>query len=92
MRRRACAVARWANQRKVALEDIARLIHVDASTLRLWFRLHDRRVAQRTAAASLGPTPLDCPAAVVARVRHHLALFGPAIGVPSLKRDFADIS
>ncbi len=29
---------------------------------------------------------------MVTRVRHHLALYGPGIGVPSLKRDFPDIS
>ncbi len=48
-------------------------------------------VANRSRASCLGPRPLDCPAAVVTRVRHHLALYGPGIGVPSLKRDFPDI-
>jgi transposase InsO family protein len=92
VRRRACAVVRWAGRRGVDAALMARLLHVDVSTLRHWQRLHDLRVAHRSQVACLGPRPLDCPAAVVTRVRHHLALYGPGIGVPSLKREFPDIS
>lgn len=91
-RRDACAIARWAGTRGVGPESIAGLIGLDATTLHAWSAQHADRRDHGAILAPLGAPPLECPPNVVARIRHHLALYGPGIGAKQLKQEFPDVS
>ncbi len=70
---------------------------VDAHLLRAWQRAHEAARARPAAAApppppALGRQTIDIAPALARRMRHHLALFGPGIGAPSLLAEFPDAS
>jgi transposase InsO family protein len=92
-RRDACAIVIWAETRMIGPETCAALIGVDEATLHAWYAQHaDRRDNHGAIPGPLGAKPLDCPPSVVARIRHHLALYGPGIGAANLKKEFLDVS
>lgn len=92
-RRDACAIVIWAETRMIGPETCADLIGVDEATLHAWYAQHaDRRDNHGAVPGPLGAKPLDCPPSVVARIRHHLALYGPGIGAANLKKEFPDVS
>ena len=92
-RRDACAIVVWAGMRGIGPEIVAALIGLDVATLHEWYVQHAaRRDKYATTRLTLGAPPLDCPPSVVARIRHHLVLYGPGIGAKNLKREFPDVS
>lgn len=92
LRRRALAAVHRGRAAGDAAAHIATTLDVDRARLRAWQRDHDQRVAQRRPAAPLGRPALLCSPARAAQLRHHLALFGPGIGVRTLRADFPEVA
>jgi hypothetical protein len=92
LRRRALAALR---RGRAAGDDPSRIsaaLGLGAARLRAWQHEHDERVRQRARPASLGRPPLSCDPTTAKALRHHLAVFGPAVGMRGLKADFPDVS
>jgi hypothetical protein len=97
LRRRALAAVRRGTAAGDDITHIAALMGVEPHLLREWQRRHDDAFAQRAATkppprSALGRTAFEVSPALARRMRHHLAVFGPGIGAPSLKAEFPDAS
>jgi hypothetical protein len=75
-----------------ARSHIAAALGLDEARLRDWQRTHDQRVASGRRPAALGRRPYLLYARTAKAMRHHLAVFGPAIGARELKAEFPDAS
>lgn len=87
IRRHACHVVDCAERLRVDRGLVATAIGVDVATLAEWVARRDR-----PAPTPLGKPPMECSRLAANRVRHQLAVYGPGVGVRTLKPEFPDIS
>jgi transposase InsO family protein len=92
IRRHVCVLGRLARWHGMRRDDLAIRLGIDVDTQLTWEREIDRQRAGHAPPASLGARPLTCVPAVAARVRHQIAIYGPAIGARTLKPEFPDVS